>query len=338
MKTSNSTNFVQTVDRTANPLNLDHFINQYPNGYYWIIPDYQYPYNPPLPKYEPIKFVNTYSKLLNITYTEYKKPEVNILVNNNRVAKSRTDASCYISEGEFSIEIINTNSVTIGALIKMNGVSLSDQHLVIYPGQRIVLDRFINTKHKFNFKVYSVEDNNKAIEEAIKKNGDIEISFHVENFTYSEPDISNGFWTDKDTYRVHNFDQYTNVFQNTSESTFNLKNAPNTFTTNAVNLDSVKCFYNNDLKDLIQENSEPFEEKSRSVKETGMIDQGSKSNQEFTVVNKAFVAVPYYTATLKLKPLSAKPVEAKDLICYCKQCGIKVNRKDNFCSKCGTKI
>jgi hypothetical protein len=73
------------------------------------------------------------------------------------------------------------------------------------------------------------------------------------------------------------------------------------------------------------------------TKETGRIEQGSISNQQFETVNMDFDSWAFHTTEYTLLPTSEKPLEVKDLKKYCSQCGKKLHPSDNFCSSCGTK-
>ena len=95
--------------------------------------------------------------------------------------KSIKNGNIYLKDSEeFKIELHNPLTVQVAASIKLNGEYISTSLLIINPGQRIYLDCFIETKEKFVFKTYNVDDNQEN-KNAIKNNGAIEISFFKNN-------------------------------------------------------------------------------------------------------------------------------------------------------------
>ena len=87
----------------------------------------------------------------------------------------------YLEDGtEFQIQLFNPLSVTIGADISINDIYLSNR-LIIKPGERIWLERYLDSPNKFIFSTYTVNGNNSEVKEAIKNNGIIKIKFYKEN-------------------------------------------------------------------------------------------------------------------------------------------------------------
>lgn len=293
---------------------------QYPNGPYWIIPDFQYPYNPPLVTPQPLKVWSTVGLSPTISSVEY--PEVNIMVNNNRVRKISSPMNVdavYLNAGEFAIEMFNKSQVTLGAKIKLNGKYISTSHLILYPGQRLVLDRYIDTKDKFKFTVYNVDSNNSVVEQAIKNNGELEIEFYQE---FIEP---------PQTYTLFNSNLGTINTENNNFYCNTLTDAAGPIGTTTV----ANSYGNSTLTSSLDAGERRY---AKSTKETGLVEKGSQSQQDLTYVNKTFNTWTLTVTRFKLLPLSEKPVEAKDLVNYCSNCGTKTNRNHKFCSNCGTKI
>jgi len=79
--------------------------------------------------------------------------------------------------------------------------------------------------------------------------------------------------------------------------------------------------------------------KAKSV-ETGRVEMGSDSDQEFKYVNKSFEYSAFHTVEYKMLPISQKVNTVEDLNVkrYCTQCGAKSGKTDNFCASCGKKI
>lgn len=73
--------------------------------------------------------------------------------------------------------------------------------------------------------------------------------------------------------------------------------------------------------------------------ETGRIEAGSISNQEFDSVNIDFEYFPFTTENVKLLPISQKPYTTNDLHkIYCSECGRKLKTQYKFYPFCGSKI
>lgn len=239
------------------------------------------------------------SQYFDYSYSENtildKNPEVFLRHNKNRLKKY--DDKVYLNSGsEFDIEIFNPSSSRLGILISLNGSFISESKLVIYPGQRIYLDRFINDNNKFLFKTYEV-DNNENISDIIKNNGDVNILFYKERQTYS-------YYNDRNiVYGGPGSNINNNVFYCSTND--NIIGSTNITTS---------------IDDKI---------------ETGMIEKGSKSDQKFNSVYVDLNLSCSYQYFFKILPISQKPLETKDLIKYCSGCKTKLKKDWNFCSKCG---
>lgn len=152
-----------------NSFNLNSGIN---TNYYSAPPNYYY-----------FPFADTW-------LTAY--PEVNVVVNKNR--KKKFIDKVYLDElQEFELEIFNPSTSKLGILIEMNGSLISQNHLVINPGQRINLERFIDSDKKFVFSIYEV-DNTADTKNAIQNNGIITLHFYkeeyIQNYNISFPNIT----------------------------------------------------------------------------------------------------------------------------------------------------
>lgn len=107
-----------------------------------------------------------------------KNPECRITVNKSRLKEFGSNV--YMAdESEFEIEMFNPSTETLGARIKINGRYISESIFVLYPGQRMLLDRFLDDANKFKFKTYTVS-NTKEAKEAIVDNGNVQVEFYRE--------------------------------------------------------------------------------------------------------------------------------------------------------------
>jgi hypothetical protein len=331
------------INKTSSCLVHDNWYLQYPNGPYWLVPDYIYPYNPPINTPQPIKIWNNGGTSITTVTTATTirsmiKPEVNILVNKNRTRVFNN--LVYLNEGDFAIEIFNPNTYTVGAKFKLNGKYISTSHLIIYAGQRVVLDRYIETKDKFKFTVYEVEKGNAAVENAIKNNGELEVEFYQEQeppqqiYAINEPYQFGGSFGRSSSPNVFycanlgNAGTITNTGGSTT-TTIGNNNAPSTLTSGLANGISADA----SIMDWMATGAN-----EKSLKETGVVDKGGKSDQNLTYVNKTFAAFATFITKFKILPMSEKPIEAKDLVVHCTSCGHKAKKHHKFCSNCGTKI
>lgn len=111
-------------------------------------------------------------------------PSAFIAVKKNRVKqynkKSETPAY-YLEDGqEFQIELHNPRKYHVLAMIHLNGKLISNSGVILKPGQRLFLDRYIDNKRKLKFETYEVPDNEES-RETIEYNGDLKIEFFHED-------------------------------------------------------------------------------------------------------------------------------------------------------------
>lgn len=248
----------------------------------------------------------------------------------------------YMNNGsEFQIQIFNPYTYSISASISINGVDMPNQ-LVIKPGQRIWLERYLNEARKFLFETYEVNGESKQVENAIKHNGVIEIKFYKEknqnNIYIASASIPSTTWT--------YFNDCLNVPTDVSSNTYSSNALTATLgADNNLSMSSAKLcssFVANDVSDSIKYTSTKSASnrsmtKSKSI-ETGRIEKGNYSNQKFQTVYNDFEYFPFSTESIHILPQSVKPVYANDLKkIYCTNCGRKLNNKFKFCPYCGAK-
>jgi len=239
----------------------------------------------------------------------------------------------YLNNGdEFEIELYNPTQNKVLAKIEMNGNSIGNG-IILRPGERIFLERYLDEAKKFLFETYVVSGNNEEVQQAIVNNGDVTVKFFNENVvpTYLSGGsgtltINNPVWTNTPyTYTTHNTLGNTS-FTTTSTNTF----YNTTLTSGTINTNS---FFNNSNR-IKKELTSPL----RHV-ETGRVEKGSNSDQVFTYENSSFYSFPVKTNWWKIKPKSTQVITKEDLITYCTECGSK-RKKDThkFCPHCGTKF
>jgi DNA-directed RNA polymerase subunit M/transcription elongation factor TFIIS len=251
----------------------------------------------------------------------------------------------YLKDGsEFEVELYNPTRKNVLSKIKINGEFIKGGGIILRPGERIFLERYIDVPRKFKFETYSVDSSNETMN-AIASNGDVEILFYEEQ---EVPDLKlTSYPTWNPTY-ISNSGTFTtttggvgtpigNNFYTTSVN-YSSTNVGDINLTNTSNI-------NNDIRSSKylskfdqQPRSRSLAKKSKSV-ETGRVEQGSSSNQSFKTVNKEFNAWAVSTSVWKLLPESQKPIEKKDLIEKCPRCSTKLKKQSwKFCPECGNEL
>ncbi len=263
----------------------------------------------------------------SIWTTSLSRPQSFITKSKQRL-KQFTD-TVYLKNGdEFEIELFNPTQNKVLAKIEMNGNTIGNG-IILRPGERVFLERYLDEAKKFLFETYVVNGNNEEVKQAIANNGDVVVKFYNEiqylngsgTLTINTPNLNWGTITTGTPY-------YGNTFTTTSTSSNTVYSTSNTF-------------YNNSLKNgTINTNSIKKELTSplRHV-ETGRIEKGLDSSQTFVLDNLNFNSFPIASNWWKIKPQSTKPLVSEDLVVYCTECGAK-RKKDNhkFCPHCGTKF
>jgi ribosomal protein S27AE len=239
-----------------------------------------------------------------IGYTNTPNPTAFIAKNKQRL--KQYDKTVYLNDGdEFEIELFNPTQNTISSEIKINDKSITQTGgLIIRPGQRVFLERYIDTNNKFVFKTYDVNGNSSEVLSAIESNGIISISFYREStMNYGNTSIL-----------LNNY-HYTNPYITTNPYTVLCST-----TTNTTSVDMVNCSY--------------------TSMETGRVEKGNTSNQSITHNNNFnFEWFPFHTVAWKILPNSVKPIEVADLKKYCPNCGSKIKKSTHkFCPNCGHKL
>lgn len=255
----------------------------------------------------------------------------------------------YLQNGdEFEIELFNPTSNKVLAKIEVNGKSIGGGGIVLRPGERAYLERFIDDNKKFIFETYNVS-NSKSSKKAIEKNGILKVEFYDEQppsfpwyggcITISEPIIygtptpsqpffyTTGMGTIDGQSSLTLDGISTNNFYASSDTTnFNDVNATFTNTNKGSSCGGVK-------------KSSPTLRKLSNKIETGRIEKGSISNQSFQHDSTAFNAWYSWQSTWKILPISQKQVTTNEIKVYCTECGARRKKSTHkFCPNCGTRF
>jgi hypothetical protein len=280
-------------------------------------------------------------------YTKLKKfPSAYITTGKQRLKQNGSNV--YLNNGEeFEVEIFNPKSISVLAKIKINGNYLSGGGIIIKPGQRVFLERYLNEAKKFKFDVYEVNSSSKEVQEAIQNNGEVVVEFYDENVYLTNPTITlagtNNTWTNDNWYGDIN----TTTTGGNNKITWgenakyyntnvNMVHDSNTFAGDS------NAFYTSSMNS-VNNNTSPNLKKSLQTdrfKETGRIEKGSDSKQEFESVDMNFNSFPSNYSTWKILPLSEKPLTATEVnITHCSNCGTKIKKSSwKFCPQCGKQM
>lgn len=243
-------------------------------------------------------------------YQQKRSCTANVTVNRNRLKIYGDEA--YLKDGQhFEIELYNPTDQTHLAQISLNGKSISNSGIVLKPGERVYLERFLDEDRKFLFETYEVEDS-EEVKKAIAKNGLLKIEFFSEFVPTFGGTTLNTSW-------VYMNNPYKNLWTGltTNSTTYTVVSSLDnvTFTSSSLNNTS-----------------------AAGSLETGRIEKGEKSDQSFTNYYGSFNSYPDQAISIKLMPASAKPVEQKEIRSYCTECGTRMKKSSwKFCPNCGTK-
>lgn len=253
-------------------------------------------------------------------------PQAWIAIQKNRqkVYGSNGNSQVYLKDGEeFQIELFNPTQTKFLVKFKINGNYQSQRGLVLNPGQRYFLDRFIDEDRKLTFSTYEVE-NGKQAKQAIAKNGLLEVEFYAET-VYQNP---YGFSITPTWTYYGNQGSGGNYWLNSGlGSTLTSTNSASTF---SGSITSGTSFTNC---------STVISSTPTSSIETGRVEKGEKSDQSFSESFDSFNCWTSHSTKIHILPRSQKPAETSEIRSYCTGCGSR-NKKQNwkFCPNCGTKI
>jgi hypothetical protein len=206
---------------------------------------------------------------------------------------------------EFEIELYNPTTEKIKAMIELNGVSTSSSGIVLKPGQRVFLERFLDVDRKFLYETYTVSLTQGSME-AIQNNGLVKVKFF------------------KKYVPVSNIGGYTwfvgNLQYNSGTIPYNGR------LTIPCNGSFVNTTTNNSTVTLSNNVSNAIE--------TGSVEMGKKSDQEFGTDYDVYCNGETWVREWKILPYDTKEVTTEDLVKKC-ACGTKMKDNYKFCPNCG---
>lgn len=296
-----------------------------------------------------------------------KSPTANLAINRSRVKKyGKNDSipSYYLEKGqEFQIELYNPTQDKVLTTIKLNNTAISGG-LVLRPGERVFLDRFLDTNKKFLFDTYTVE-NTKSSKKAIEPNGDVEIAFFKE--IISKPDIFLCSGTGHLNLKYPNNPTLTGgpvTFTTTNSIDYNPDYSSTVSGDMNLSFSQMNMTQDMFIPCRSAESLPPLKTKSRGILETGevgnmglkhgariiksikpttpteietgRVEKGSESDQDLREATGDFELMSFHVVTYKLLPKSQKQLTSADYYSkYCTSCGGRC--KTPFCPFCGNK-
>jgi hypothetical protein len=259
------------------------------------------------------------------------------VVSSEKGRKSIKNGKVYLKDKEeFQIELFNPLTDCVLADIKLNGNTISQGGLVIRPGERFYLDCFVDDKKKFVFNTYEVEDS-LSTKIAISKNGMLEVFFYKENvvslnnwrnrfdrvivekyypahyphyqpFWYTTPNVYCGT-----TITTGGLSGTTGGFNGTTTGVFGgVLNGSNIGNNITGSIGTTNTAYYSDTNSTPINSTLTTSYSSNSI-ETGRVERGNESEQNFDEVDMDFEKFHISSIVLQLLPESVKPVDTKEL-------------------------
>lgn len=235
-----------------------------------------------------------------------KTPKMHITINRNRVKVYDGDKVYLKPDTDFELEFNNPAHGRLLVKIWMNNKLISDSGLILDKNSSNYLERYIDSDRKFNFKTFMVDDV-EATEKQRERNGKIRVEFYKER----QPNIT---WT----YYTQSYFSQPTPFDNP-----HITYGSDTTGVRSANLNS-----------SIQPTS------FVNQVESGRVEEGGKSDQEFITSTGDFEYSSFYSIEYHLIPESNKPPkEISKIRTYCSECGIRIRKSSwKFCPQCGEKL
>jgi len=245
-------------------------------------------------------------------FVTVKKNRLKLYENKNHYLKSKTN---------FEIELFNPTNESVLAKIWLNDKLMSASGIIIKAGQRVYLERFLDTPEKFQFNVFEVDDV-KETKAAREKNGLVKVSFFskiMPNLLLCGGTASTTLYPNTLTYTSTTSNPYNITAGVTSTQTVN-----SAFYSNSVNTFAGPNVRSKVITDSV---------------ETGRVGKGGKSKQEFKQEGGKYSDYSFSNWEFQLLPESAKPVETSEIRNYCNECGIRIRKSSwKFCPNCGAEL
>lgn len=276
-------------------------------------------------------------------YNSVMSPEACITVNRNRI-RTYGDKIYLKNKTHFEIELFNPITKRVKATIEIDGSPISTGGIVLRPGERVYLERWLDDAKKFLFETYEIENSGVA-KGATKENGRIVVKFYKE-----EEKKQNGFPWGNITYTT------TSNWDNTKYRSLNdsFDGAGGMMSVNSMNVNS--SFFSSEADftsfDLDPAKATPIGKRLKSTKstklvgklakqetlETGRAEKGESSDQVFNTTTGTFESWTTSVSTWQILPESQQPIDSSMIRSYCTNCGTRMRTSSwKFCPSCGNK-
>jgi hypothetical protein len=263
-------------------------------------------------------------------------PTATITVNRNRL--KAYGSAVYMKSGtNFEIELYNPLTSRVLAIIELDGKHISSTGIVVNPGQRVYLERWIDESRKFKFSTYEVENSYES-RRAIASNGKVKVTFYEEVNKYAHPTWGNHgvIFTTNGTGGPPYY--YNNTV--TNGGSLNISSSNNMFLSDS----SYSANFSGTLGDQglkgVRGAAGPAGLSGvPSSLETGRAEKGEISNQHLDSTTGDFNTWALVINEIQILPESQKPVEIEKIRSYCTDCGTRVRSSSwKFCPSCGEKL
>ena len=259
--------------------------------------------------------------------TQVGKPTAHITKKKSRLKVYNGHIVFLNDKDNFEFELHNPKQKSVLVKVKLNGEYISTSGVVLKPGQRVFLERFLDSNNKFEFSTYEV-NNTSENRSAIDLNGDVRIEFYDE----SAP-IRNGIHYPNTTITTY---PWNPVMYGGTHNT----GGPVFTTTGGIGTTST-AYYSSNVTNTSGTLSNTFAGpniRSKKSIETGRVEKGDKSKQSFTNSYQEFNYNVEHQITFKILPLGTKNKTTEDIRQYCTECGTKTKTNFKFCPSCGNKL
>lgn len=259
-------------------------------------------------------------------------PTANITVNRNRLKAYPGEKFYLKNNANFEIELYNPKTSSVLAKIMLNGKYISSSGIILKPGQRVYLERWIDDAKKFLFETYEVENTDSA-KQAIANNGSISVEF------YDETVVNNNIvWINHYQYPTYTYVNPPIICGGTS--TYNVNSGNSTLTSGLCNASNTLGGIGSasaKFAAALNEHSSLSASLDSNLVETGRAEQGASSEQQLISSSGNFNYYTCNTIRMQILPESQKPAEVKVRL-YCTDCGSKTKETWKHCPHCGIKL